>query len=146
MMHASAVAYDRIGLEAISGTRWRAELDWASAIPSFQAHWVRFLMEIGRRDEAREAFDAMAQEGFANVTKEIGYLNALAHLSLVAVWLHDRGGGREPLRSSRALPASQHPERIPVLPGLGFVLPGAAGEAIWAAIATPWVISKTRSR
>ena len=31
----------------------------------------------------------MAQDGFANVTKEIGYLNALAHLSLVAVWLGD---------------------------------------------------------
>jgi DNA-binding winged helix-turn-helix (wHTH) protein/tetratricopeptide (TPR) repeat protein len=92
MLHASAVAYDRIGLQAISGTPWRSELDWASAIPSFQAHWVRFLMEIGRRDDAREAFDAIAQEGFSNVTKEIGYLNALAHLSLVAVWLHDRGG------------------------------------------------------
>ncbi len=92
MMHASAVAYDRIGLDAISGTGWKAELDWATEIPSFQAHWVRFLMEIGRRDEAREAFDAMAQEGFANVTKEVGYLNALAHLSLVAVWLRDAAG------------------------------------------------------
>jgi DNA-binding winged helix-turn-helix (wHTH) protein/tetratricopeptide (TPR) repeat protein len=92
MMHASAVAYDRIGLEAISGTPWRSELDWATAIPSFQAHWVRFLMEIGRRDEAREAFDAMAREGFKIVTKEVGYLNALAHLSLVAVWLGDADG------------------------------------------------------
>ncbi len=89
MMHASAVAYDRMGLEAISSGGWRAELDWASAIPSFQAHWVRFLMEVGRPDEARQAFNAMAQDGFANVTKEVGYLNALAHLSLVAVWLRD---------------------------------------------------------
>ncbi len=92
MMHASAVAYDRIGLDAITGTGWRAELEWASAIPSFQAHWVRFLMEVGRRDEAREAFDAMALAGFTNVTKEVGYLNALAHLSLVAVWLRDAEG------------------------------------------------------
>jgi DNA-binding winged helix-turn-helix (wHTH) protein/tetratricopeptide (TPR) repeat protein len=92
MMHASAVAYDRSGLDAISGTGWRSELDWASAIPSFQAHWVRFLMEVGRRDDAREAFDVMARDGFANVTKEVGYLNALAHLSLVAVWLRDVAG------------------------------------------------------
>jgi DNA-binding winged helix-turn-helix (wHTH) protein/tetratricopeptide (TPR) repeat protein len=89
MMHASAVAYDRMGLDAISSAGWRAELDWASAIPSFQAHWVRFLMEVGRPDEARQAFDAMAEDGFANVTKEVGYLNALAHLSLVAIWLRD---------------------------------------------------------
>ena len=92
MMHASAVAYDRMGLDALSGTSWRSELDWASAIPSFQAHWVRFLMEIGRRDETREAFDALACDGFKSVTKEIGYLNALAHLSLVAVWLGDLEG------------------------------------------------------
>jgi DNA-binding winged helix-turn-helix (wHTH) protein/tetratricopeptide (TPR) repeat protein len=92
MMHASAVAYDRVGLDALSGTSWRSELDWATAIPSFQAHWVRFLMEIGRRDDAREAFDAMSHDGFKNVTKEVGYLNALAHLSLVAVWLGDLEG------------------------------------------------------
>ncbi len=95
MMHASAVAYDRIGLETISGTGWRSELDWAAEIPSFQAHWVRFLMEIGRADEAREAFDAMAQDGFRGVTKEIGYLNALAHLSLVAVWLRDSAAAEQ---------------------------------------------------
>ena len=85
MMHACAMAYERIGLEAISSTGWRAELEWAAAIPSFQAHWVRFLMEVGPPDDARHAFDAMAQDGFATITKDIGYLNALAHLSLVAV-------------------------------------------------------------
>jgi tetratricopeptide (TPR) repeat protein len=89
MMHASAVAYERHGLEAISGSAWRGELDWASSIPSFQAHWVRFLMESRRRDDARQAFEALAQDGFATITRDVGYLNALAHLSLVAVWLED---------------------------------------------------------
>jgi tetratricopeptide (TPR) repeat protein len=89
MMHACALAYERHGLEAISGTQWRGELEWASAIPSFQAHWVRFLMESRRRDDARQAFEALAQDGFASITREVGYLNALAHLSLVAVWLED---------------------------------------------------------
>jgi hypothetical protein len=95
VMHASAVAYDRIGLETLSGAGWKTELDWAEAIPSFQAHWVRFLMEIGRREEARQAFNAMARDGFQNVTKEIGYLNALAHLSLVAVWLRDMAAAEQ---------------------------------------------------
>jgi DNA-binding winged helix-turn-helix (wHTH) protein len=90
IMHAAALAYERMGLEAMSSSGWRAELEWASAIPSFQAHWVRLLMESRHRDEARQAFEAMAKNGFVNITKDIGYLNALAHLSLVAVSLEDR--------------------------------------------------------
>jgi DNA-binding winged helix-turn-helix (wHTH) protein/tetratricopeptide (TPR) repeat protein len=90
IMHAAALAYERMGLEAMSSSGWRADLEWASAIPSFQAHWVRLLMESGRREEARQAFEAMAHNGFANITKDIGYLNALAHLSLVAVSLEDQ--------------------------------------------------------
>ncbi len=90
IMHAAALAYERHGLQASPSAGWRAELEWASAIPSFQAHWARLLMESGRRDEAREALETMAQNGFANITKDIGYLNALAHLSLVAVSLEDR--------------------------------------------------------
>ncbi len=90
IMHAAALAYERMGLEAMSSSGWRGELEWAAAIPSFQAHWVRLLMESGRGDDARRAFETMAQNGFANITKDIGYLNALAHLSLVAVSLEDR--------------------------------------------------------
>jgi DNA-binding winged helix-turn-helix (wHTH) protein/tetratricopeptide (TPR) repeat protein len=89
MMHAAALAFERHGLEAISDGMWRSELAWASAIPSFQAHWVRFLMECRRRDEARQAFEAIARDGFASLTKDVGYLNSLAHLSLAAVWLQD---------------------------------------------------------
>ncbi len=90
IMHAAALAYERMGLAVTSSSGWRAELEWASAIPSFQAHWVRLLMESGRREEARHAFEAIAQNGFENITKDIGYLNALAHLSIVAVSLEDR--------------------------------------------------------
>ena len=42
-------------------------------------------METRRVDDARRALDAMATKGFATITKDVGYLNALAHLSLVAV-------------------------------------------------------------
>ena len=90
MMHAAALAFERHGLGAISDGMWRSELAWASAIPSFQAHWVRFLMECRRRDEARQAFEAIARDGFASLTKDVGYLNSLAHLSLAAVWLQDQ--------------------------------------------------------
>ena len=137
VMHATAVAYDRVGLDAFSGNSgtgvsssgWRAQLEWAHAIPSFQAHWVRFLVETGHREDAREAFEAIAQGCFSCVTKEIGYLNALAHLSLAAVWLRRDGGGRVALRAAAALPEPQHAERIPVLSRLGVPLPGPAGEA-----------------
>jgi tetratricopeptide (TPR) repeat protein len=93
VMHACMGAYERTGLGAISSTGWRGELEWASAIPSFQAHWVRFLMEAGRAEEAREAFDAMAVRGFKSITNEVGYLNALGHLSVVAASLRDRTRG-----------------------------------------------------
>jgi DNA-binding winged helix-turn-helix (wHTH) protein/tetratricopeptide (TPR) repeat protein len=90
VMHACAMAYERTGLQGLASSGFVAQLDWASAIPSFRAHWVRFLVEIGRTDDARETFEAIAADDFAGVTKEIGYLNALAHLSAVAVALGDR--------------------------------------------------------
>src|SRR5262249_6499287 len=89
MMHSCAMAYERFGLEALGTAMARQELDWAAEIPSFRAHWVRFLMEIRTLDDARQAFDAMAKDGFSTITKDIGYLNALAHLSLVAEALGD---------------------------------------------------------
>jgi DNA-binding winged helix-turn-helix (wHTH) protein/tetratricopeptide (TPR) repeat protein len=92
MMQVLAMAYERTGVGGlISSTReWRNELEWASSLGSFQAGETRFLFEIGRVDEARRAFDSMAQMGFENITREIGYLNALSQLSLVAVALEDR--------------------------------------------------------
>ena len=47
-------------------------------------------MEADRAEDAREAFDEMARAGFTNVTKDVGYLNALSHLSMVAVYLRDQ--------------------------------------------------------
>jgi DNA-binding winged helix-turn-helix (wHTH) protein/tetratricopeptide (TPR) repeat protein len=93
MMHACAMAYERLGLAGLVSSGWVSQLDWASAIPSFRAHWVRLLVETGRIDDARETFDALAADDFASVTKEIGYLNALAHMSVVAVALGDRARG-----------------------------------------------------
>jgi hypothetical protein len=84
------MAYERMGLQGVASSGFVAQLDWASAIPSFRAHWVRFLVEIGRIDDARETFEGIAADEFVGVTKEIGYLNALAHLSVVAVALGDR--------------------------------------------------------
>jgi DNA-binding winged helix-turn-helix (wHTH) protein/tetratricopeptide (TPR) repeat protein len=94
MMHASAVAYERHGLGAMDGATWKGVVEWAAGIPSFQAHWVRFLMECRRRDDARESFEALARDGFTTITRDIGYLNALAHLSLAAVWLQDEARAR----------------------------------------------------
>jgi hypothetical protein len=98
-----------MGLDAISSSGWSTELQWANAIPSFQAHWVRFLMETGRRDDARDAFAAMEAKGFSNITKEVGYLNALGHLSLVAVWLDERDGAESLYELLRPYPHHNTP-------------------------------------
>jgi eukaryotic-like serine/threonine-protein kinase len=109
VMHACMMAYERTGLASVSSTGWRGELEWASAIPSFQAHWVRFLMEAGRTEEAREAFDAMAQRGFTSITNEVGYLNALSHLSVVAAALRDRTRGASLYQLLRPYPKHNTP-------------------------------------
>ncbi len=92
MTHVVMLAYERTGFAILQNTsgEWRTHLDWASSLPSFQAHEIRFLLEIGRIDEAHQSFDAMARRDFENITRELGYLNALAQLSLVAIGLDDR--------------------------------------------------------
>jgi eukaryotic-like serine/threonine-protein kinase len=87
--HVIATVYDRSGLAQAPAAAWRTQLDWASEIPSFQAHWVRFLAETGRHDEARKALGELAEGGFTKITRDLGYLNALAHLSVTAIVLHE---------------------------------------------------------
>ncbi len=79
--HACAMAFERMGLVTIPANGLAAHVEWAVEIPAFNAHWVRFLVETGNRDEARDNLDSMAVNGFSGVTKEVGYLNALAHLA-----------------------------------------------------------------
>ena len=92
MMNSFQLAYERIGVATIAalGDERLSRVEWASPIPSFQAHWVRFLVEAGRLDDARHALETMAQNDFADLTRDFGYLNTLAHLSVVAVALGDR--------------------------------------------------------
>lgn len=92
MMHVLVLAYERTGFGILQNaeTEWRTHLDWAASLPSYQAHEIRFLFEMKRLDEARQAFDAMARKGFESITRELGYLNALAQLSVVAVGFDDR--------------------------------------------------------
>ncbi len=92
MMHVLVLAYERTGFGILqdADTEWRTHLDWAASLPSYQAHEIRFLFEMKRTDEARRAFDAMARKGFDSITRELGYLNALAQLSIVAVGFGDR--------------------------------------------------------
>jgi len=91
IMQMLLLAYERTGVSHLQGWReWRSDFEWASPLPSFQAHELRFLFEIGNVDDARRSFEAMAQAGFENITRELGYLSALAQLSLVALALRDR--------------------------------------------------------
>jgi eukaryotic-like serine/threonine-protein kinase len=86
------LAEERVGLSTLLGAtrELEAKWNWAAAIPGFQAYGVRLLVEVGRKNDAREGFEAMAQHGFENITRDLGYLNTLANLSLVAVALEDR--------------------------------------------------------
>jgi eukaryotic-like serine/threonine-protein kinase len=96
MTQTLALAYERTGFAILQSgiqqyeNEWRRQLDWVASLPSYQAHEIRFIYEMGRTDQARQSFDAMARRGFENITRELGFLNALAQLSVVAVGLGER--------------------------------------------------------
>jgi DNA-binding winged helix-turn-helix (wHTH) protein/tetratricopeptide (TPR) repeat protein len=91
MTYALVLAYERTGFALLQdASDWRRHLDWAASLPSYSAHEIRFIYEMGRIDDARRLFDAMTRRGFENITRELGFLNALAQLSLVAVALGER--------------------------------------------------------
>jgi hypothetical protein len=85
------LAHERTGFASPqNASEWRAHLEWAASLPSYSAYEIRFIYEMGRIDEARRLFDAMTRRGFENITRELGFLNALGQLSLVAVALGER--------------------------------------------------------
>lgn len=51
---------------------------------------ARLAAELGQPEPARAVLDVMAADAFEKIPKEIGYLNALANLALVAIHLRDR--------------------------------------------------------
>src|SRR5258706_13331885 len=57
--------------------------------PSFRAGFVALCAELGHERDARPMFEAMSARDFADVPRDIGYLNALAHLARAAVLLAD---------------------------------------------------------
>ena len=93
IMESLLLAYERTGVSSLQSAArdgWRTDFEWAWALSTFRAHELRFTVEVGNMEEARRAFDAMAEAGFENITRDLGYLNTLAQLSHVAVALADR--------------------------------------------------------
>jgi DNA-binding winged helix-turn-helix (wHTH) protein/tetratricopeptide (TPR) repeat protein len=91
MVHTIALAFERNNLTStpVSPQELSSEFQWATAMPTFRSHQIRFLLELGRTEEARGAFEAMAQQGFEAITRDLNYLSALSHLSLAAIALED---------------------------------------------------------
>ena len=57
---------------------------------SYRAGLVALAAEIGQTREATRMLDAMAARDFEDLPRDIGYLNALSHLSRAAATLRDR--------------------------------------------------------
>jgi len=70
----------------------QSELDFVmvTSLPMYKAHEARLLFNIGRPQESRQSFETVAQSGFENIPRDLGLLNTLANLSVVAVALDDR--------------------------------------------------------
>jgi len=65
-------------------------LDFVTSLPSYKAHEARTLFDVGRPQEARQTFEAVAQSGLENIPRDMGILNTLANLSVAAISLEDR--------------------------------------------------------
>ena len=62
-----------------------AEVQW-----SYRAGIVSLTAQLGHAREARSMLDQMAARDFEDIPKDIGYVNALGHLSVAAAELGDR--------------------------------------------------------
>ena len=77
------------GLE--QGASVEGMLDTLLALPAcYAATGARFAAELGRLSLAREILHQLSQRDFAPVSKDLGYVNTLANLSVVAIVLGDR--------------------------------------------------------
>jgi tetratricopeptide (TPR) repeat protein len=111
VMHLLALAQERAVLTGLPFTEreLRLELDWAASMPSYRAHEARLLLDVGRPQEARAAFEEIAQRGFENIPRDLALLNTLANLSLVAVAFGDRGRGESLYELMRSYPMFNTP-------------------------------------
>jgi tetratricopeptide (TPR) repeat protein len=92
IVHTLALAQERAVLTGLPFTEreFRVELDFAASMPSYRSHEARLLLAVGRLQEARAAFEEIAEGGLENIPRDLGLLNTLANLSLVATALGDR--------------------------------------------------------
>jgi tetratricopeptide (TPR) repeat protein len=73
---------------------------------------ARVAVEAGRADLARSVLEHLASDDFASITKDIGYLNTLANLSLVAIALEDRPRARALYELLAPYPNHNSPSRL----------------------------------
>jgi hypothetical protein len=95
MLHSVAqvlLTYDRGGVHAMASTpNIDALLTGLLALPpGYAVTGARLAAELGKVDLARQALHTFAERDFAALTPDLGYVNALANLSVVSLLLADR--------------------------------------------------------
>lgn len=73
---------------------WGPLRSWAPLNPYHGALVARLLAESNVIDEAREHFDSLVANNLAGIARDLNFLSALCHLSVVAVALRDASGVR----------------------------------------------------
>jgi DNA-binding SARP family transcriptional activator/tetratricopeptide (TPR) repeat protein len=66
-----------------------AMADEYAAWPAWRAGQALVAAELGRPDDAERRFDALAADGFANITRDFAWLAAIAMLALTCSYLRD---------------------------------------------------------
>jgi len=90
------VSWEQQGARAVIGNAelWGPLSSWAPLNPYHGALIARLLAEANVLDEAREHYDALMANDFANVARDLNFLSAMSHLSIVACKLRDLSGAR----------------------------------------------------
>lgn len=98
-------------LEKMDVAHLRARLH-PQAHPGMFAWTGRIDARAGRIDAARSALDALAADGFADVPKNLGYLNALSQCAMLAVELEDRERAERLYQLLESFPGHETPNLV----------------------------------
>ena len=93
-VHRAAIELERSATPAARHELWRLLSSWSPG-PRADLHRLEFLVETGKKDDAREPFARLASRGFASLPRDRSFLACLATLAVVAIALDERGRAAE---------------------------------------------------
>jgi DNA-binding winged helix-turn-helix (wHTH) protein/tetratricopeptide (TPR) repeat protein len=97
---------------ATADPRWEIARGWAKRNPRLRALFALHMLEAGRLEEGREAYEDLASAGFASLPRDLSYLATLSTLAVVAVRLGDLPRAEELYERMAPYPLHNTPDSL----------------------------------